>query len=174
MPASPDRLVLLRSIRAVRGEARVSVLLDARPGFGAQGCRAPARTIGDEVRSRCPHGDGHWQRAEDDESVDAALLMAFVRRCAAPTGTPADGGPGRRSSNGSPRTAVSAASGTAMAELGEEEGRFLLCGYMMAMAEPDGGDRVDDFRWFERMRAACGPTACSPRSTTWEPVLHWR
>ncbi|MFC6886976.1 MULTISPECIES: glycoside hydrolase family 15 protein [Actinomadura] len=33
-PAAPGRLVLLRRIRAVRGEARVRVRLDPRPGFG--------------------------------------------------------------------------------------------------------------------------------------------
>ena len=38
-PGDRKRLVLLRQIRAVRGPARVSVLLDARAGFGAQRMR---------------------------------------------------------------------------------------------------------------------------------------
>ncbi|RKN39010.1 glycoside hydrolase family 15 protein [Streptomyces hoynatensis] len=39
MPADPDRLVLLRQVRAVRGAARLRLRLDARAGFGAHGMR---------------------------------------------------------------------------------------------------------------------------------------
>ncbi|MFF7651580.1 glycoside hydrolase family 15 protein [Streptomyces sp. NPDC007983] len=35
VPAAPDRLVLLRRVRAVRGDARLRLRLDVRPGFGA-------------------------------------------------------------------------------------------------------------------------------------------
>jgi hypothetical protein len=38
-PGDRDRLVLLRRVEAVRGRARVSVLLDCRAGFGAQRMR---------------------------------------------------------------------------------------------------------------------------------------
>ncbi|TQJ85697.1 GH15 family glucan-1,4-alpha-glucosidase [Streptomyces sp. SLBN-31] len=41
LPASPDRLVLLRRMRVVRGEARLRLSLDARPGFGAHRMRDP-------------------------------------------------------------------------------------------------------------------------------------
>ncbi|SFD53739.1 glycoside hydrolase family 15 protein [Streptomyces aidingensis] len=41
MPASPGRLVLLRRIRAVRGEARLRLTLDPRPGFGARRMAGP-------------------------------------------------------------------------------------------------------------------------------------
>ncbi|MEV7691674.1 glycoside hydrolase family 15 protein [Streptomyces bungoensis] len=36
MPASPDRLVLLRRMRVERGEARLRISLDPRPGFGRE------------------------------------------------------------------------------------------------------------------------------------------
>ncbi|MEU9191637.1 glycoside hydrolase family 15 protein [Streptomyces hundungensis] len=36
MPASPDRLVLLRRMRVERGEARLRLTLDPRPGFGRE------------------------------------------------------------------------------------------------------------------------------------------
>lgn len=42
------------------------------------------------------------------------------------------------------------------APLGEEEGAFLLCGFVMALVAHAGGDEVGAFRWFERTRAACG------------------
>ncbi len=43
------------------------------------------------------------------------------------------------------------------ADLGEDEGAFLLCGFIMALAEWHQGDQVAAVRWFERNRAACGP-----------------
>ncbi len=46
--------------------------------------------------------------------------------------------------------------------LGEAEGAFLLCGYFMSLAYSQRGDHVDAARWFERSRAACGPSGlCS-------------
>ncbi|OEV02664.1 glycoside hydrolase family 15 protein [Streptomyces oceani] len=45
MPATPDRLVMLRSVRAVRGDARVRLLLDPRPDFG-QSAPPPLRWDG--------------------------------------------------------------------------------------------------------------------------------
>ncbi|MER6795230.1 glycoside hydrolase family 15 protein, partial [Amycolatopsis mediterranei] len=41
--------------------------------------------------------------------------------------------------------------------LGDAEGAFLLCGFVMALAEWQQGHQVAAFRWFERNRAACGP-----------------
>lgn len=37
------------------------------------------------------------------------------------------------------------------------EGAFLLCGFVMALAEHQQGREVAAHRWFERNRAACGP-----------------
>lgn len=41
--------------------------------------------------------------------------------------------------------------------LEEAEGAFLLCGYLMAVAEHQQGNQVEAVRWFERNRSACGP-----------------
>ena len=41
--------------------------------------------------------------------------------------------------------------------LGEAEGAFLLCGFMLSLAYGQQGDTVSAARWFERNRAACGP-----------------
>ena len=41
--------------------------------------------------------------------------------------------------------------------LGDAEGAFLLCGFVMALADHQQGHHVEAARWFERSRAACGP-----------------
>jgi alpha,alpha-trehalase len=41
--------------------------------------------------------------------------------------------------------------------LGEAEGAFLLCGFLLSLAYARQGDPVQSARWFERTRAACGP-----------------
>jgi GH15 family glucan-1,4-alpha-glucosidase len=40
----------------------------------------------------------------------------------------------------------------------EAKGAFLLCGFLMALAAHQQGDAVAAARWFERNRAACGPS----------------
>jgi len=99
--------------------------------------------------------DGVWWRSDDDQRVDAALLMITVR-----------GGLGVDD----PR---SVATFRAISEqlvddgyvyrfrheslpLGEAEGAFLLCGFMMSMRHHLEGNRLEALRWFERTRAACG------------------
>jgi hypothetical protein len=102
------------------------------------------------------HPDGHWQRAPDDEKLDAALLLPPIRGA-----LPA----------ADPRTlaTVQAIRADLGAEhylyrfrhgpgpLGEDEGAFLLCGFTMALAQHQQGEHADALRWFERNRAACGP-----------------
>jgi GH15 family glucan-1,4-alpha-glucosidase len=41
--------------------------------------------------------------------------------------------------------------------LGEAEGAFLLCGFVLSRAYHEAGDAVESARWFERTRSACGP-----------------
>jgi GH15 family glucan-1,4-alpha-glucosidase len=41
--------------------------------------------------------------------------------------------------------------------LGEAEGAFLLCGFVMALADHQQGNDLAAVRWFERNRTACGP-----------------
>ena len=102
------------------------------------------------------HPSGRWQRAPDDPRVDASLLLAAIRGA-----LPAD----------DPRSiATLRAVAAELTEdgycyryrpderpLGRAEGAFLLCGFFMALAYAQQGDRVTAARWFERNRAACGP-----------------
>lgn len=109
-----------------------------------------------ETSHRCLNPDGSWRQAPDRPGVDAALLLATVRG-AIPAGDPRaaatlaavtdqlvqDGYVYRYAVDGQP--------------LGEAEGAFLLCGFVMSLAQLAAGDTVEAFRWFERQRAAAGP-----------------
>lgn len=104
----------------------------------------------------CIHPSGRWQRSPGDSRVDAALLLPALRGAL------------------SPHDPRSVATLDAVREelseqgyvyrfrhgsrpLGEAEGAFLLCGFLMALAVHQRGDTLEAFRWFERGRSACGP-----------------
>jgi hypothetical protein len=100
---------------------------------------------------------GHWQRSPGDERVDAALLLPAIRGAVAADDPRSiatlraverelteDGYCYRFRHDGRP--------------LGEAEGAFLLCGYLIALARSQLGDRIAAARWLERSRAACGPS----------------
>ena len=104
----------------------------------------------------CLHPSGRWQRAPDDPRIDAALLLPLIRE-AIPVNDP-------RSI--ATLEAVRAELGRHgfvyrfrpdERPLGEAEGAFLLCGFMMALADHQHGNDVAAVRWFERNRTACGP-----------------
>jgi GH15 family glucan-1,4-alpha-glucosidase len=104
------------------------------------------------------HPAGRWQRAPDDDRVDASLLLSAVRGGLAPD---------------DPRNLATVEA--VRRELGADgyvyrfrhdarplhkaEGAFLLCGFWMALAEHAHGNPVAAAHWFERNRAACGPAA---------------
>jgi GH15 family glucan-1,4-alpha-glucosidase len=110
-----------------------------------------ARTAGTAV-----HASGRWQRSPDDPAIDAALLLPPIRGA-----LPAD----------DPRTRQTLQAYLAeltedgyayrfrhdAGPLGDAEGAFLLCGFIVALALHQQGDEVGAARWFERTRAACGP-----------------
>ncbi len=128
-----------------------------RPG-GEQSARwlALADAITADTSARALHPSGRWQRSPTDERLDAALLLPAIRGA-----IPAD----------DPRTLATldayqrelTVDGYAYRyrpderPLGESEGAFLLCGFVMALARAQQGDHISATRWFERTRAACGP-----------------
>ena len=130
-------------------------LATALPGRSAEDWSHLADTIVRETERRCLHPSGYWQRSEDDTRVDAALLIPLARGALPPDSAGSlrtrraierhlseDGYVYRFSHGDGP--------------LGEAEGAFLLCGFMMALATHAQGDPVAAARWFERNRAACG------------------
>ncbi|MFE1751210.1 glycoside hydrolase family 15 protein [Streptomyces anandii] len=142
-----SRLTCVAGLRALAGAA------PGRPLAGT--CTDLAARILADTSATSVHPDGHWQRTPDDPEVDAALLLPPLRGA-----LPAD----------DPRTrATLAACRERLTQdhfvyrfrhddrpLEDAEGAFLLCGFLMALAEHEQGNPSDAFRWFERNRGACG------------------
>ena len=109
------------------------------------------------VDRECTHPSGRWQRSPEDDAVDAALLLPGIRGAVA-----AD----------DPRNLATVSA--VLEELSddgyvyrfrhdrerplhESEGAFVLCGFLMSLAQLNLGRREDAVRWLERNRAAMGP-----------------
>ncbi|MGW5198150.1 glycoside hydrolase family 15 protein [Streptomyces spiralis] len=146
-PWTHSRLICVAGLRALAGVA------PRHPLAGT--CAELADTLLAETTATSVHADGHWQRAPDDPQVDAALLLPAVRGA-----VPADD---RRT------RATLAACLEQLTEdhfvyrfrhddrpLEQAEGAFLLCGFVMALAQHQQGHDIDAHRWFERNRGACG------------------
>jgi GH15 family glucan-1,4-alpha-glucosidase len=136
-------------------------------GLRALGARAPhdthaaswlalADAIVADAGARCVHSSGRGQRSPTDDRLDAALLLPAIRGALPPDDPRSlatfeavvreltqDGYAYRYRPDSRP--------------LGEAEGAFLLCGFVLALAYLQRGDLVQAARWFERNRAACGP-----------------
>ncbi len=142
-----SRLTCAAGLRAVAAEA---------PKAQAAQWSGLADVIVADTTSDCLHPSGRWQRAANDPRVDAALLLPAIRGA-----LPADD---LRS-----RATVDAVRAELSSQgyvyrfrhderrLGEAEGAFLLCGFVMALAEHQQGNAIAAARRFERSRAACGP-----------------
>ena len=116
---------------------------------------ALADVIVADTAEHAMHPTGRWQRSPGDPGLDAALLMPAIRGA-----VPAD----------DPRTAQTLRAYLAELTqdgyayrfrhderpLGEAEGAFLLCGFVVTLALHQQGQEVEAARWFERNRAACG------------------
>jgi GH15 family glucan-1,4-alpha-glucosidase len=109
-----------------------------------------------EAAATATHKDGRWQRSPSDQRIDAALLLPAIRG-----GMPPDD----PRSLATLRAVVNELTDDGYCyryrpddrPLGEAEGAFLLCGFLLALAYAQQGDQVRAARWFERNRAACGP-----------------
>jgi alpha,alpha-trehalase len=151
-----SRLACVSGLRAIAAAA-------ADGPAGGHGRREAARwtALADAILASlgdCVHPSGRWQRAPDDERVDAALLVPLIRG-----GLPLD----------DPRNVATidavqrelAADGYVYRfrhdarPLDQAEGAFLLCGFWMALVEHARGHPVAAAHWFERNRGACGPAA---------------
>ncbi|MFJ4518831.1 glycoside hydrolase family 15 protein [Streptomyces sp. NPDC088816] len=147
---SHSRLICAAGLRAAAAVAP-SGSAGTAARWAALADRIVAGTAADSL-----HPSGRWQRSPTDPRVDTALLLPALRGA-----VPA----------GDPRTLATLR--TVRADLVQDhfvyrfrhdarplqdaEGAFLLCGFVMALAEHQQGDAVEAVRWFERNRAACGP-----------------
>jgi GH15 family glucan-1,4-alpha-glucosidase len=142
-----SRLICAAGLRAIAASGAAA---------DAAAWRELAEGILADTASDCVHYSGRWQRSPEDPRVDAALLLPMIRG-ALPAADPR-------------AQATFAAVRDELGEdgyiyrfhhdrrpLGEAEGAFLLCGFVMALAAQQQGESVAAARWFERNRAACGP-----------------
>ncbi|TDC39213.1 glycoside hydrolase family 15 protein [Micromonospora sp. 15K316] len=140
----------LTCVAGLRAAARVA------PTAVAGRWAALADAILADVGAHARHSTGRWQRAYDDERVDAALLLPAIRG-AVPTDDPRTEATRRAVLADLERDGYLYRFRPDRRPLGDAEGAFLLCGFTAALAAWQAGDRVAAIRWFERNRAACGP-----------------
>jgi alpha,alpha-trehalase len=109
-----------------------------------------------DTDSDCPHASGRWQRAPDDPRIDAALLLPSIRG-AIPANDPRSIATLKAVRADLGRHGFVYRFCPDERPLGEAEGAFLLCGFIMALADHQQGNDLAAVRWFERNRTACGP-----------------
>lgn len=109
-----------------------------------------------EIGPRGLHPDGRWRRAVDDDRVDAALLLSALRG-AVPPDDPRSVATIRAVRDELCDDGYVYRFRHAHRRLGEAEGAFLVCGFILALAVDQQGDTADALRLFERNRSACGP-----------------
>ncbi len=102
------------------------------------------------------HPSGRWQRSPGDPRPDAALLLPAIRG-AIPASDPRSIATLRAVDAELTQDGYCYRYRPDERPLGESEGAFLLCGFLMALAHAQQGDHLTAARWFERNRAACGP-----------------
>jgi GH15 family glucan-1,4-alpha-glucosidase len=157
-----SRLACVSGLRAIAGAASSGAADIVAAGAGS-GHRAAARwsSLADAIAASlrdCVHPAGRWQRAPDDERLDAALLQPVIRGGFAP------GDPRNFATIEAVRSEL-AADGFVYRfrhdarPLHKAEGAFLLCGFWMAQVEHALGNPVAAAHWFERNRSATGPAA---------------
>jgi len=157
-----SRLACVSGLRAIAKVAGDFGAASCEPG-GGHGHREAARlsSLADAITASlqdCVHPSGRWQRAPDDERVDAALLQSLIR----------GGIPMSDPRNQATIEAVRAELATDgfvyrfrhdARPLHKAEGAFVLCGFWMAMIEHARGNPAAAAHWFERNRSATGPAA---------------
>ncbi|WEH37168.1 glycoside hydrolase family 15 protein [Streptomyces sp. AM 4-1-1] len=114
-----------------------------------------ADTLLADTGARALRPDGCWQRAPDDSALDASLLMPPLRGL-----LPADDPRTRATLRAYRRELTDGCHAYRFRHddrpLEEAEGAFLLCGFVMALAEHQQGHHVEAHRWFAHNREACG------------------
>jgi alpha,alpha-trehalase len=126
------------------------------PGEQAGRWTALADAILADTAADCVHPSGRWQRSPGDHNVDAALLLAGIRG-AVPPDDPRSTATREAVRNDLARDHFVYRFQQGAGRLEDAEGAFVLCGFLMALAEHSAGASVSAARYFERNRGACGP-----------------
>ena len=132
-----SRLACVSGLRAIAGAASPGAASLMSGGGGGHRLAARWSSLADAIAGSlrdCVHPSGRWQRAPDDERLDAALLLPVIR------GGFTGGDPRNAATIEAVRTEL-AADGFVYRfrhdarPLHEAEGAFLLCGFWMAQVE---------------------------------------
>jgi GH15 family glucan-1,4-alpha-glucosidase len=143
-----SRLICAAGLRAISSRA---------PGGGSSArWLALADAITARVAEHAVHSSGRWQRSPDDGRVDASLLLAAIRG-AVPWDDPRSRATLQAVLDELTEDGYAYRYRPDERPLGEAEGAFLLCGFMLSLALKKQRDEFSAIRWFERTRAACGP-----------------
>jgi alpha,alpha-trehalase len=126
------------------------------PGEQAGRWTALADAILADTAADCVHPSGRWQRSPGDHNVDAALLLAGIRG-AVPPDDPRSTATREAVRHDLARDHFVYRFQQGAGRLEDAEGAFVLCGFLMALAEHSAGASVSAARYFERNRGACGP-----------------
>ncbi|BBZ44366.1 glycoside hydrolase family 15 protein [Mycobacterium parmense] len=142
-------------LSCVAGLRRIAEVAGAGPEISACSSLADAILADTAASSLHPQG-GYWQRSPQLTDVDASLLLPPVRGALPATD------PRTRATLDAVRSRLTDDGFVYRfrhdeRDLGDAEGAFVLCGFMMALAEHQLGHGHCAMRWFERNRAACGP-----------------
>lgn len=148
-----DRRWAHSRLTCAAGLRRISEV--APPRQGSQWQRLADQLVAD-TNSDCLHRYGRWQRAPDDPRIDAALLIPSIRG-AIPATDPRSVATVEAVRTDLGRHGFVYRFQPGEQPLGEAEGAFLLCGFLMALADHQQGNNLAAVRWFERNRTACGP-----------------
>ncbi len=108
-----------------------------------------------ETSRRCLAADGSWQQRPDRPGVDAALLLPPVRG-ALPATDPRSLATLDKVRRELVRDGYVYRYAVDKMPLGEAEGAFLLCGFVLSIALLAAGRKIEAYRCFERQRAAAG------------------
>ena len=116
--------------------------------------------LADEMVTRATrdslHPSGRWQRAPDDDRVDASLLLPVIRG-ALPPDDPRSRATLQAVLSDLVRDGFVYRFRHDARPLDEAEGAFLLCGFLAALATHQVGDSTTARAFYERSRSACGP-----------------
>ena len=118
-----------------------------------------------DVANDCLHPSGRWQRAPDDDRVDASLLLPVIRG-ALPPDDPRSVATLKAVQDNLARDEYLYRFRQDGRALARSEGAFLLCGFDMAMALHQSGETTEAARWFEETGLPAVPPASLRRSMT--------
>ncbi|MFF2950435.1 glycoside hydrolase family 15 protein [Kitasatospora sp. NPDC057965] len=148
-----SRLICAAGLRAI-ARRRAAGPAGVPDGLAADWSGLADRILA-HVSRHARHPSGRWQRSPGDPAPDLALLLPAIR------GTPRDDDPRTVATLRACRQELTDGHHAYRFRhderpLAEAEGAFVLCGFLLALAEHGQGNAVEAARWFDSTRGLCG------------------